>query len=42
MLSSEILMDKAYERMQAVLTGTAPDLDALADEDEETAVDEEE
>ena len=40
MISSEIIMDKAHERMTAVLTGNAPDLEALkaaaeAVEDEE-------
>ncbi len=30
MISSEVIMDKAYERMTAVLTGNAPDLEALA------------
>ncbi len=40
MISSEVIMDKAYERMTAVLTGNAPDLEALkaaaeaADEEE--------
>lgn len=29
MLSSEVLMDKAYERIEAVLTGNAPDLAEL-------------
>lgn len=46
MMSSEVLMDKAYARIEAVLTGTAPDLaelEAEAEEsegeaDEETAV----
>ena len=38
MLSSEVLMDKAYERIEAVLSGNAPDLDALeAEEETETA-----
>ena len=36
MLSSEVLMEKAYARIEAVLTGNAPD---LAELDEETAVD---
>ena len=41
MLSSEILMDKVMERVRAILTGNAPDLEALAsaadaaDEEEE-------
>lgn len=34
MLSSEVLMDKAYERIQAVLTGQAPDLAELEAEAE--------
>ena len=29
MISSEILMNKAHERMKAVLRGEAPDLDSL-------------
>jgi trigger factor len=41
MISSEVIMDKVYDRMAAVLSGEAPDLDAIA-EAEETAVDEEE
>ena len=36
MISSEILMDKAHERIAAILQGQAPDLDAL-DAEEETA-----
>jgi trigger factor len=41
MISSEVLMDKAYDRMKAVLRGEAPDLalleigDAAADDEEE-------
>jgi trigger factor len=48
MISSEVLMDKVHERMQAVVTGNAPDLDALAAEvddasqDEAATIDEEE
>lgn len=38
MLSSEVLMDKAYERMKAILSGEAPDLDEL--EEAEAEVDE--
>ncbi len=34
MLSSEVLMDKAYERIEAVLTGNAPDLAELEAEAE--------
>lgn len=34
MLSSEVLMDKAYERIEAVLTGDAPDLAELEAEAE--------
>ena len=45
MLSSEVLMDKVAERMEAILSGNAPDLEALEaeeteDEAEDTAVDE--
>jgi trigger factor len=44
MLSSEILMGKAHERMKAVLTGNAPDLAALeaAEEADESETDESE
>ena len=41
MISSEVLMDKAYERMKAVLSGDAPDLASL-EVDNATAGDEEE
>lgn len=34
MISSEVLMDKAYQRIQAILAGSAPDLDSLEDEAE--------
>jgi trigger factor len=34
MISSEILMDKAHERIQLILTGNAPDLDAQDDAEE--------
>ena len=30
MISSEVLMNKAYERTRAILAGQAPDLDAIA------------
>lgn len=42
MISSEILVDKVAERMKAILSGNAPELEALAEEAEEaeaTAVD---
>ena len=39
MISSEVLSDKVYDRMVAILSGEAPDLDAL---DEEVIEDEEE
>lgn len=47
MLSSEVLMNKAYERIEAVLTGNAPDLaeleaEAAADESEEAETAEDE
>jgi len=35
MISSEILMDKAYERIEAIYSGNAPDLDALEEESQE-------
>lgn len=38
MISSEVLSNKAYERIRAIFSGNAPDLDAL---DEETADEEE-
>jgi len=41
MISSEVLMDKAYERMKAILTGNAPDLASL-EVDDVAATDEEE
>jgi len=41
MLSSEVLMDKVLERIRAILTGNAPDLEALASE-VESAYEEEE
>lgn len=43
MMSSEILMDKAYKRIEAILSGNAPDLDAIDEADmSEAATDEEE
>ncbi|KAA3662628.1 MAG: trigger factor, partial [Chloroflexi bacterium] len=44
MISSEILMEKAQDRIKAILSGNAPDLDALEDETDvsESATDEEE
>ena len=41
MLSSEVLMDKVLERIRAILTGNAPDLEMLASE-VESAYEEEE
>ncbi|MEJ2746782.1 MAG: trigger factor [Anaerolineae bacterium] len=41
MISSEVIMDKVHDRMVAILSGEAPDLDALA-EAEDAAADEEE
>jgi trigger factor len=41
MISSQVIMDKVYDRMVAILSGEAPDLDAIT-EAEETAADEEE
>ncbi len=41
MISSEVIMDKTHDRMTAILTGNAPDLEALAAA-EEAAADEEE
>jgi trigger factor len=40
MISSEVIMDKVHDRMVAILSGEAPDLDAIA-EAEETADEEE-
>lgn len=40
-ISSEVLSEKVYERIKAILSGEAPDLDAL-EEAEESATDEEE
>ena len=41
MLSSEVLMEKAYERIEAILTGNAPDLTELDAEEAEAEVEEE-
>jgi len=38
LISSEVLSNKAYERVRAIFSGNAPDLDTLVDE----AADEEE
>ncbi len=40
MISSEVIMDKVHDRMVAILSGEAPDLDAIAEAEE--AADEEE
>lgn len=42
MISSEILMGKAHERIQAILAGEAPDLDELDETDVSAAADTEE
>ena len=42
MISSEVLSNKVYERIVAILSGNPPDLDALADDEEESADSEEE
>ncbi|MCP5098215.1 MAG: trigger factor [Chloroflexi bacterium] len=42
MISSEILMDKAHKRIEAVLIGNAPDLDALEEAEESSAETDEE
>jgi len=42
MISSEVLSNKVYERIVAILSGNPPDLDALADDEEESAASEEE
>ena len=42
MISSEVLSDKVYERIVAILSGSPPDLDALADDEEDSADSEEE
>ena len=34
-ISSEVLSDKVYDRIRDVLSGSAPDLDVLADEIDE-------
>jgi len=41
MISSQVLNNKVYERIQEIYSGTAPDLESLENEDE-AAVDEEE
>jgi trigger factor len=41
MMSNDILLDKVYERMKEIVTGNAPDLDALIVEDEVTEEEEE-
>lgn len=41
MMSNDILLDKVYERMKEIVTGNAPDLDALEAEDEVTEEEEE-
>ena len=41
MLTSEILMDKVYDRVEAIVTGTAPDLAELEAEEPATAEEEE-
>ena len=42
MISSEILMEKAHQRIEAILTGNAPDLDALDEEEMSESATEEE
>jgi len=42
MMSNEILMDKVYHRVEAIVTGNAPDLEALAAEAAATASEDEE
>ena len=39
MVSHDVLMDKVYERIEAIVTGNAPELDALTEESAETEVD---
>jgi trigger factor len=41
MISSEVLSDKVYERMVAILSGNAPDLDALEEEEVSASLEEE-
>ena len=41
-MQQNIIEDKIYERMKAIVTGNAPDLASLEEEDEATAEDEEE
>ncbi len=42
MISSEVLSNKVYERIVAILSGEAPDLDAVDAEEEDLAISEEE
>ena len=42
MISSQVLSEKVYERIVAILSGNAPDLDELAAEEEDSAASEEE
>jgi trigger factor len=42
MISSQVLSEKVYERIVAILSGNAPDLEALAAEEEDNAASEEE
>ena len=42
MISSEVLSKKVNERIVAILSGDAPDLDALDEDEEESAGSEEE
>jgi trigger factor len=41
MISSEVIMDKVYDRMVAILSGEAPDLDAIAEVEAATSDEEE-
>jgi trigger factor len=41
MISSEVLSNKVYERMVAILSGNAPDLDALEEEEVSASLEEE-
>jgi hypothetical protein len=41
-ISQGIIEEKIYERMKAIVTGNAPDLASLEEEDEAVIVDEEE
>ncbi len=42
MISSEVLSNKVYERIQAILSGNAPDLDALEEDEDQSDASEEE